>query len=316
MLQFSTFVLIAISRMSSFTQLEPYADYKISVKAFTWKNEGEASDAVTQRTDISGPSAPIVVNLTCHNLDALYLRWKRPLEYYNSIDFYIVSFRVLEQHEFQEIKINASASTHLETAVSISNESRYSIINALDWLQCGSFFIRFQMVIPNLTTNYYYEVKVRAASISTINPRQIILGSYSEPKKVYTYPYHYKYRYSTYALNGTVLIVRLQVAIDALRAKSARSIGNVFIGFFAPILILLYFQPDSSTAKLRKNTAAVAAQPAWLQSGNASWCFVQLFWNHHGCVGICTVEVSRCFEFVVFFFGGSIVSTIISCKHS
>lgn len=40
------------------------------------------------------------------------------------------------------------------------------------------------MVLPNLTTNSIYEVKVRAASISTINPRQIILGSYSEPKKV------------------------------------------------------------------------------------------------------------------------------------
>lgn len=48
------------------------------------------------------------------------------------------------------------------------------------------FFSRslLQMVLPNLTTNTYYEVKVRAASISTINPRQVILGSYSEPQKV------------------------------------------------------------------------------------------------------------------------------------
>ncbi|XP_055315021.1 tyrosine-protein phosphatase 99A isoform X1 [Sitodiplosis mosellana] len=135
--------------------LKPYSEYKITVKAFTWKNEGEASDAVTQRTDISGPSAPIVSNLTCHNLDALYLRWKRPAEYYNTIDYYIVSFRSVAQHEFQEIKINASA-RHLETA----------------------------MVLPNLTTNTFYEVKVRAASISTINPRQVILGSYSEPQKI------------------------------------------------------------------------------------------------------------------------------------
>lgn len=43
------------------------------------------------------------------------------------------------------------------------------------------------MVLPNLTTDHFYEVKVRAASISTINPRQIILGSYSEPKKVIVY---------------------------------------------------------------------------------------------------------------------------------
>lgn len=87
------------------------------MKAFTWKNEGEASDSVIQRTDISGPSPPILVNLTCHNQDALYLRWKRPLEYHNSIDFYIISFRSDAQHEFQEIQFNASA-LYLETAVS------------------------------------------------------------------------------------------------------------------------------------------------------------------------------------------------------
>lgn len=40
------------------------------------------------------------------------------------------------------------------------------------------------MVLPNLTTNAVYEIKVRAASISMINPRQIVLGTYSEPKKV------------------------------------------------------------------------------------------------------------------------------------
>lgn len=45
-------------------------------------------------------------------------------------------------------------------------------------------FYNEQMVLPNLTTNTYYEVKVRAASISTINPRQVILGSYSEPQEV------------------------------------------------------------------------------------------------------------------------------------
>lgn len=87
---------------------------------------------MTQRTDISGPSAPIVVNLTCNNLDALYLRWKRPLEYYNSIDFYIVSFRAASQHEFQEIKINASA-RHLETAVSVTTPQYKYIIVLGTW---------------------------------------------------------------------------------------------------------------------------------------------------------------------------------------
>ena len=108
----------------------PYSEYKISVKAFTWKNEGDACDAISQRTDISGPSPPIVVNLTCHVQDALYLRWKRPLEYYNSIDFYIISFRSVAQKEFQEIQFNASAA-HLETAVSEWLSIRFHSVR--DW---------------------------------------------------------------------------------------------------------------------------------------------------------------------------------------
>ena len=30
----------------------------------------------------------------------------------------------------------------------------------------------------------FYEIKVRAGTYSTINPRQTVYGSYSEPKKV------------------------------------------------------------------------------------------------------------------------------------
>lgn len=108
-----------------------------------------------QRTDIGGPSPPIIVNLTCQAYDRLYVRWKRPLEFYNTIDFYIMSYKSAGEHSFQEIKFNASAK-HLETG----------------------------MIVPNLTTNQLYEVKVRAASLSTIHPRQLILGAYSEVKKV------------------------------------------------------------------------------------------------------------------------------------
>lgn len=96
---------------------EPYTEYKIFIRAFTYRFDGEASDNVIQMTDISGPSPPQVVNLTCHSQDALYVRWKRPFEYFNTIDFYQIIFKNLENNEQQEITLNASAQ-HLETAVS------------------------------------------------------------------------------------------------------------------------------------------------------------------------------------------------------
>lgn len=146
----------AVNSVYTYTlsNLKPYTDYKIIVAAFTKKFDGEPSE-VSQRTDISGPSAPKVVNLTCHSQHELLFGWHIPQTYYNTIDYYIISYRNLEHSEYKDIRLSANAS-----------------------------IVETSMIIPNLTTNSVYEVKVRAASASVINPKQIILGSYSEPKKI------------------------------------------------------------------------------------------------------------------------------------
>uniref|UniRef100_A0A336K3A9 protein-tyrosine-phosphatase n=1 Tax=Culicoides sonorensis TaxID=179676 RepID=A0A336K3A9_CULSO len=46
----------------------------------------------------------------------------------------------------------------------------------------------YSMVLSNLTANTLYEMKVRAASLSTINPKKLILGGYSEPKRIKLHP--------------------------------------------------------------------------------------------------------------------------------
>ncbi|XP_021710392.1 tyrosine-protein phosphatase 99A isoform X2 [Aedes aegypti] len=146
----------AVNSVYTYTlsNLKPYTDYKIIVAAFTKKFDGEPSE-VSQRTDISGPSAPKVVNLTCHSQHELLFGWHIPQTYYNTIDYYIISYRNLEHSEYKDIRLTANSS-----------------------------IVETSMIIPNLTTNMVYEVKVRAASASVINPKQIILGSYSEPKKI------------------------------------------------------------------------------------------------------------------------------------
>lgn len=96
---------------------EPFTDYRVIVKAFTTKNEGEPSDQIAQRTDVGGPSAPAIVNLTCHSQDSITIRWKRPYEFYNTIDFYVIKTRLAGQDTHRDIRINASAK-ELETAVS------------------------------------------------------------------------------------------------------------------------------------------------------------------------------------------------------
>ncbi|KAH8419235.1 hypothetical protein KR222_011240, partial [Zaprionus bogoriensis] len=139
--------------------LKPFTDYRVIVKAFTTKNEGEPSDQISQRTDVGGPSAPAIVNLTCHSQESITIRWKRPYEFYNSIDFYVVKTRLAGQDSHRDIRINASAK-ELETA----------------------------MILQNLTTNSYYEVKVAAMTFSVINPKKIVVGKFSESRIIQLQP--------------------------------------------------------------------------------------------------------------------------------
>uniref|UniRef100_A0A182PA14 Fibronectin type-III domain-containing protein n=1 Tax=Anopheles epiroticus TaxID=199890 RepID=A0A182PA14_9DIPT len=134
--------------------LKPFTDYRIIVTAFTLKYDGEPSE-VSLRTDVGGPSPPKVLNLTCHSLDALVFSWQIPRVYHSSIDFYIVNYRNLEYDVTHEIRITANTS-----------------------------FFETSMVIPNLTTNSAYEVKVRGATVSTVNPKKVVLGTYCEPIKI------------------------------------------------------------------------------------------------------------------------------------
>lgn len=104
--------------LSLFTHIGPYTEYKIIVIAFTLKYDGEPSDPVIQRTDLSGPSEPRIINLTCHSQDSIYLQWRRPTSFYNSIDFYVINYKENAYSSWQQIQLNTSAA-FAETAVSL-----------------------------------------------------------------------------------------------------------------------------------------------------------------------------------------------------
>lgn len=114
--------------------LGPFTEYKIYVQAYTWKNNGNNSDTIVQRTDIVAPNAPEIVNLTCHPEDKVYLRWRKPTEYYNAIDLYVVSYRARDQFKFQEFSVQ-SLPMHQETSVRMIffASRKCSIITSLDF---------------------------------------------------------------------------------------------------------------------------------------------------------------------------------------
>lgn len=138
------------------TDLEPYMEYKLWLKAFTWKHEGEPSEPIVVQTDVRGPSAPRIANLTCHNADTLFLQWHRPSIYNKSIDLYYIYYRREDAWDFEELAVATTT-------------------DRLDHM----------MFLPNLTTNVMYEVKIRGATRSLFSPSKIYPGLFSESRKIF-----------------------------------------------------------------------------------------------------------------------------------
>lgn len=103
----------------SFCVAEPYTEYKIWVKAYTRKNEGEPSDQIIRRTDITGPSAPLILNLTCQSHESIYVHWARPALFWGSIDYYYINYRRENGRYYEEIELSAEKN-HLESGVCVS----------------------------------------------------------------------------------------------------------------------------------------------------------------------------------------------------
>lgn len=94
----------------------PYTEYKIVVVAITTRHDGNASTPLIQRTDVAAPTPPTITNLACQKDGTILMRWKRPLLFYNTIDYYIVSYKSSKWDFYRQFQINAS-SDHIETEV-------------------------------------------------------------------------------------------------------------------------------------------------------------------------------------------------------
>ncbi|KZC04425.1 Tyrosine-protein phosphatase 99A, partial [Dufourea novaeangliae] len=136
-------------------ELKPNTTYKIWVKAYTWKNEGEPSDYIIRQTDIQGPSAPRILNVSCQTNDSIYIQWARPQVFWGSIDYYFINYRIENADRYEEIEV-LTEKDHLESAT----------------------------IIPNLTMNTIYEIVVRGGTRSIIDNQVIIQGTDSDPRKI------------------------------------------------------------------------------------------------------------------------------------
>lgn len=97
---------------------EPYAKYKMWVKAFTSKHEGAPSDHVQLETDVAGPGPPLILNASCVDYSTLVIRWQRPTLFNKTIDCYYILYRQQDMYDFEEVMLPSSA-LYLHITVSV-----------------------------------------------------------------------------------------------------------------------------------------------------------------------------------------------------
>lgn len=91
---------------------EPYAEYKVWVKATSKNHDGEASEPVIRQTDVSGPGPPHILNATCIAPYTLAIFWQHPPSFNRTVDKYIIAYREEDSYIYSNISIPPCNCSH------------------------------------------------------------------------------------------------------------------------------------------------------------------------------------------------------------
>ncbi|KAL4712547.1 hypothetical protein ACJJTC_007563, partial [Scirpophaga incertulas] len=148
---------------------QPFTPYKIWVRAVynsslggslshLLENLSNKSEPLYVLTDVMPPSAPKILNVTCDMPKRmLYLQWRQPALYNNSLDQYVVTIRKIPELQPRTRLTLPTNKNDIETTISVEVE------------------------LWNVTQ---YEVKIYAVTQSVARPNELINGSESPPEEV------------------------------------------------------------------------------------------------------------------------------------
>ncbi|XP_053618807.1 uncharacterized protein LOC128680080 isoform X2 [Plodia interpunctella] len=147
--------------------LKPFTPYKIWVRAF-FNTDGvpsdlharlsNKSDPLYVLTDVVPPSAPNILDIKCDSeRRKLYLQWRQPAEYNNSLDQYVVTVRKIPDLQPRTRLTLPTSKNDIETTMSVEVDT---------------------------LNNTSYEVKMYAVTKSVARLNAVINGSESPPKVV------------------------------------------------------------------------------------------------------------------------------------
>ncbi|KAK3101774.1 hypothetical protein FSP39_006244 [Pinctada imbricata] len=81
------------------SDLAPFTQYQVRVRAVTNGGQGDYSDVYPVHTDVAGPGPPIINNFTVLGSHSIYLQWEEPFLFYKNIDSYFIQVTDLASYK-------------------------------------------------------------------------------------------------------------------------------------------------------------------------------------------------------------------------
>lgn len=122
------------------TNLKPFTQYRVQVRAITGGGKGDFSDVYPVYTDVAGPSPPEITNLTVLGSRSIYLAWEAPKQFYRTIDHYYIEIR--------------DTSTNLKQRRALENNERETIVTGLP--TNAGYSLHIAGVTKSLHSNMHY----------------------------------------------------------------------------------------------------------------------------------------------------------------
>lgn len=136
--------------------LDPFTTYKIWIVAIVDGHESDPSESILANTDVDQPSSPFLVNASCVDTGKIYVQWRKPEKFDNSVDYYKLYHRPVSEPTFKSITIIASGKED-----------------------------NLNYIIDNLATDGQHVIKVCAGTKSLSDPNKTWLGEPSVEALVY-----------------------------------------------------------------------------------------------------------------------------------
>ncbi|KAL5015064.1 hypothetical protein ScPMuIL_009334 [Solemya velum] len=110
--------------------LKPYTQYEIRVAASTNGGKGEFSDVFPALTDITGPSPPVIQNVTELSPTSVYVSWLPPEIIHRQLDSYIIQYFDVNKRGYPQKQLVVDGVLNEKVIEDLQSNTNYTLVIA------------------------------------------------------------------------------------------------------------------------------------------------------------------------------------------